>query len=102
MITKLKAISIAEQYLREEEKKTNYNLVLLLNNIIEFDYGWVFFYQSKEFVETGDILEMLGGNAPIIINNLNGGISETGTSKPIEEYIEEYRAALKKSNHNFP
>ena len=79
MIMRENAIKVAQCYLEELQAKTRHDLVLLFDSTIEFELGWVFFYQSKAFVETGDIGEMLGGNAPIIgskqafaAENLNG------------------------------
>ena len=90
MITKGQATEIAKKYMLGEEITSGYKLVLLLENVIEFELGWVFFYQSKEFIDTGNILEMLGGNAPFIVNNRTGDIYVTGTSHPIEKYIADY------------
>jgi hypothetical protein len=90
MITKDVAIKIAEEYLRTESISTGYKLALLDDSIIEFELGWVFFYQSKEYLETQDILHLLGGNSPIIINKNDGSIYVTGTAYPVEHYIQEY------------
>jgi hypothetical protein len=38
----------------------------------EEDFGWAFFYNSKQFVETGDIEWALGGNAPLIVDRSTG------------------------------
>ncbi len=57
---------------------------------------WVFFYQTKEYVESGDVMKMLGGNAPIIVSNTDGSIYVTGTAHPIQKYIEEYRILMSK------
>ena len=88
MITKKKAIEIVEEYLEKEFPR--YNLVLMMEHTVEFEYGWVFFYQTKEYVETKDYLQMLEGNAPIIINKNDGGLHVTGTSSPVEKYIRDY------------
>lgn len=68
---------------------------MVLNRTIEFEYGWVFFYQTKEYMGTGDIMEMLGGNAPIIINKYDGSLSVTGTAHPIEKYLSDYTKKIK-------
>jgi hypothetical protein len=88
MINIKKAIQIAEEYVKNES--TQYNLVLLYEHTMEFESGWVFFYQTKEYVETGDITKMVGGNAPVIINKIDGSLHITGTSSPIEKYIRDY------------
>jgi Immunity protein 35 len=92
MIIKENAIKIAQCYLEEQQAKIRYDLVLLFDATIEFEFGWVFFYQSKEFVETGDIGEMLGGNSPIIVSKQDGSVFVTGTGYPIEKYIADYKA----------
>ncbi|MBX3255764.1 MAG: hypothetical protein KF862_16640 [Chitinophagaceae bacterium] len=92
MINQEIALNIAKDYLKQLELKSNCKLVLLLNETVEFDLGWVFFYQSEAFLESGNILDALGGNSPLIVNKYNGSISATGTARPIEEYISEYRA----------
>jgi hypothetical protein len=88
MITKKKAIEIAEQYI--SDKGGRYHLVLLMEHTMEFDLGWVFFYQTKEYVESRDITQMAEENPPIIINKNDGSLSITGTAYPIEKYIRDY------------
>ncbi|MES1225024.1 MAG: YrhB domain-containing protein [Bacteroidota bacterium] len=88
MIGKKKAIEIAEQYVKNESK--SHNLVILHEHTMEFELGWVFFYQTKEYVETRDILQMINDNAPLIINKKDGTIHITGTAYPIEKYIRDY------------
>ncbi len=64
--------------------------VLLDEETIEKDWGWVFFYQSREYLEGGDELSALAGNAPYIVNRHDGSLHETGTAQPVEYYIEAY------------
>lgn len=56
-------------------------------------YGWIFFYNAKNFDPT-DIRTMVAGNAPFIIDRINFEISVTGTAMPVEHYIKEYEASL--------
>ena len=65
-------------------------LAIIDDETIEKEYGWVFFYQTKEYLKTGDLLDVLVGNAPYIVNKYTGELIETGTANPIEEYIAEY------------
>ena len=51
-------------------------------------YGWVFGYRARE---PGHVMV---GNAPIIVDRVNGEIIVTGTARPIEEYLAEYEATL--------
>ncbi|CCE11253.1 hypothetical protein BRAS3843_660061 [Bradyrhizobium sp. STM 3843] len=57
-------------------------------------YGWVFFYQSKEFLDDGNPSAQLAGNAPIIVNRTTCELRLTGTAKPLEYYLTEYEKTL--------
>lgn len=58
---------------------------------IEKDIGWIFFYNTKAFLETNDPKYELFGNAPIIVDKEDGSLHYTGTGLPFEEYVEEFR-----------
>jgi hypothetical protein len=64
--------------------------VILDEETIERDFGWVFFYDSSEHIETGDFGDALAGNAPIIVNKHDGSLHLTGTYQVVEEFIEAY------------
>ena len=57
---------------------------------IERPFGWVFFYNSKGYLETGDFFERLAGNGPVLVDKQNGSVHFCGTIKTPQEYIEEY------------
>jgi hypothetical protein len=61
------------------------------------DFGWVFFYDSRRYLETNDPAWALGGNAPIIVDKDSGVAELTGTSHPIEYYITAYRTRSRSS-----
>lgn len=90
-------ITIAQNLVERELSKMSENepdedkLVILHVMPIEKDLGWIFFYDSKAFVETQDPKYGVFGNAPIIVDKENGSLHITGTGKPFEEYIEEFR-----------
>jgi hypothetical protein len=58
---------------------------------VEFEGGWMFFYNSALFVRTRDRKHALFGNAPIIVNN-EGRLTVTGTSHRSSEFLEAYVA----------
>ena len=65
-------------------------VALIEDATISGDFGWVFFYQSKKYLESQDFSDRLAGNAPIIISKLDGSLHVTGTGRPIEYYIENF------------
>jgi hypothetical protein len=57
-------------------------------------YGWVFFYQSKEFLDEGIWSAQLAGNAPILVDRQTFELRVTGTAKPVEQYLSDYEKSL--------
>jgi hypothetical protein len=90
MLTQSEARSLAEAYLKSLALEDD---VVILPATIERPFGWVFFWQSREFVETGNPGAQLAGNAPLIVNRHDRSISPTGTALPIESYIVSYEAS---------
>ncbi|UTZ30739.1 hypothetical protein HB762_04670 [Vibrio campbellii] len=93
-ITYDEAHQIALGYLVQQN--CEFELVLVDDKTMTLEFGWAFFYTTKIYQETQNFRYMLGGNAPIIIDNVNGAITVTGTAGPLEYYIEEYRTSRNK------
>ena len=68
--------------------------VVLEEDTLDLPYGWVFFYQNRAYVETGDVEHAFAGNAPIIFNRLSGEYRVTGTAHPLQHYLREFEATL--------
>ncbi|MDA9549707.1 hypothetical protein ACM43_35675 [Bradyrhizobium sp. CCBAU 45321] len=64
--------------------------MMLSGQAIEIDEGWVFFYNTREFVETGKPSARLAGNGPIFVDR-DGRIHQLPTSMPWEESLERLR-----------
>lgn len=63
---------------------------ILEGETLELDFGWVFFYQAKDYIKSGEISKMLGGNAPVLVDKNTNQLFITGTAYPIERYIKAY------------
>jgi hypothetical protein len=63
--------------------------VVLEDCTIERDSGWVFFYDSRLFRETGDSCYIIAGNSPFFVRRADGAVFVTGTAHPIEVYIQD-------------
>lgn len=66
------------------------SLVLLHDETIEKSWGWVFFYQSKRYVDTGNPSAILAGNGPVVILRESGSIHHLGTAFSPEDEIAEF------------
>lgn len=58
----------------------------------EFDVGWVFYYQSEAFLETGDLEHQLGGNAPLFVARSDGRLFVLDYHRPLVESLATFRA----------
>lgn len=71
---------------------------MLVDNLtIIKPYGWVFFYNTRRYAETGDVLYALGGNGPVVVERETGRMSHLGTLHVAEQSI-----AAFESNHGLP
>jgi hypothetical protein len=88
---KQEARSLAEQHLCKLPVSPPMELVILDQHTIETDFGWVFFWNSKKYVEAGEYQYALAGNGPLIVDRRDGSIHETSTAEPVEEIVDRYR-----------
>lgn len=84
----------AQKLIEKELSKSTVDCCIIEDETLERAWGWVFFYQSKEYIQTGDLQYMLAGNAPYIVNRSSGKVTLTGTAYAIEEYIQAYEDTL--------
>jgi len=89
-ITKSEARQIAHDHVKATEVGVGLELVLLDRHTMERNFGWVFFYDSKLHVETGDFQYAVAGNAPIVVTKADGALHVTGTAHPVEHYLKEF------------
>jgi hypothetical protein len=85
----LNARALAEGYLKA--RFPGQSLMIQDDHTIAFDGGWMFFWNSAEFVRTWLRKHALFGNAPIIVSK-TGRITVTGTSHAGRDFLEAYRA----------
>ena len=76
-------------------------LILEDDQVIETDFGWVFFYNTKKYLESGNHAFYLLGNAPIIFDNRDESIHGTGTLYPVDYYIKRHKDSYNPDNGKF-
>ena len=68
---------------------------LLRDATITRPYGWVFFYQSRAYLQNPtDVSRALAGNAPFLVDRVNGEVRVFGTAHPVEWYLSHYEREL--------
>ena len=91
MLTFDQAFELAETWVRVT---TGDHAVIVNESTLKRPYGWVFFYESRDFISSGKMRDKLAGNAPILVDRVNAEIRITGTARPLNVYLEEYEAGL--------
>jgi hypothetical protein len=71
-------------------------LHLVVTSTTEYEFGWLFAFSAKEYLETGDVRYALAGNAPLIVDRQDGQLYVTGTAHPVDHYLSEYRNGVRR------
>ena len=62
---------------------------------IEKPWGWVFFWNTRLYAETGDLEHaMVGGTAPVCVNRTDGAACSVEPLYPIERAIRRYERRI--------
>ncbi len=93
MITKAEAEALVLEQLHKMESPDQ-PFAINTSKTLEKPFGWVFFYNSKQFIETNNIIFRLAGNGPIFVNKHTHAVTVCGTNKPVQILIEEYEKQL--------
>ena len=52
---------------------------------------WVFFWNSRRFLETRSREDAVAGNAPVVVMKESGLVFLTGTAFPLDHYLDQLR-----------
>lgn len=100
-MTKEQAKEIAVKTI--DQLKPGTEFVILDEKTMEKDFGWVFFYAPKKYVETGNPKYLVPGNSPIVVHRSDGSTHFLSTSVPpsraIEVYEQRWREAQTAKGH---
>jgi hypothetical protein len=91
------ALDIARRFIGDIDVEADDTMVVREDLTKELPFGWVFFYDAKRFVDTGDPKYVIRGNAPLIIDRADGSTRLTGTARPLNHYIQEFEKERKRS-----
>ena len=56
----------------------------------ETTHAWIFFYNTREYLETGEFSAALAGNGPVLVNKVTGDIEAFGAATALDELFAEY------------
>jgi hypothetical protein len=90
-LTKVAAAELVMRYLATIEPVEPDNpWEIVEENTEEHEWGWVYCWHNRTYIQTGDPYYLVGGNSPVIVDKLNGALYSTGTAMPTDHYIEAF------------
>lgn len=69
----------------------------LLPEPYETERTVAFFYQTSDYLRTGDATQALAGNGPILVSKLTGTVEVAGTALPVEASIRDFETKTAKA-----
>ncbi len=85
----------AAKVLVEEEifKDSDHDFVIEEGRTMERTYGWIFFYNTRAFLASGDPMDTMPGTGPIVVLH-DGSVVPMPTSMPPEQAILRFEEML--------
>lgn len=83
-------LDLVIDYLKPGSTDPEDDYVILTTYTIEKPYCFIFFYNSRIFIEAGNVSHALAGNGPLFISKLDGSLSRYMTGLSEEEMIDLY------------
>ncbi len=96
------AKKLAVEFLQSKNCRSNDDhLVILEEHTVEKEYGWIFFYDWKYWLETRDYRYKALGNVPIVVEKYDGSIHSLKIlHSSMQENIKEYEAMRGKPDYD--
>lgn len=92
MLTDEQMLNIAERYIQRIKGSYNKEVLVLKNYIEKRKNGNLYYYNTKEYLLTGDIFKSLVGHAPFLVEKERGRVVQFSTSTILEKEIEAYES----------
>lgn len=68
---------------------------IIESQTVQKPYGWVFFYNSRRYLESGELVYALVGQGPVVVVADTGEIIELGSAYPSEVAIKQLEDRLR-------
>lgn len=82
------ATMIARERIDQLARAVGDQFELLPASIREVEQGWVFFFNTADFVRTGNLMYALGGNGPLLVTH-EGVLHELPSAIPWEDALKD-------------
>lgn len=96
MITQQQAEKLVYDAINQKDLSWQDKPEMVITKVEPHPLGWVIFYTSRPYHETGDFKFAIAGNAPYLVSHEDGTMIPTGTRPPVEDRIQEAAEKLTK------
>ncbi|WP_317440821.1 YrhB domain-containing protein [Streptomyces collinus] len=93
MVDLAEARTTAAEYIQNLSASMQTGLVLVDDHTRDEDWCWVFFYDSRAHLESGEDRDMLVGTGPLVVVRATGTLHTFGSSTSVDEALDEVRPA---------
>jgi hypothetical protein len=80
---------IAEEFVQSLAQRWDIELALDDAATRNESWCWLFFYNSRAFLESGSFSDALAGNGPLAVDKGSGRVHELNAARPIDEQLAE-------------
>jgi hypothetical protein len=94
MITQEQAEAVVLRVINEPSRHAPDRPTFVITRVEPNRLGWLFYYQSEEYVRTGELSKMYVGHGPVLVSSDNGAYVETGSAPPLAERVAEAERQL--------
>ena len=93
MLDRHTAEPIAEAFInRPEWNQTDRRFIVFDDATSEKPYGWIFFYQSERYIQTGELRYTLSGNVPSVSERADASIHPLAYQPLFDLALAEYES----------
>lgn len=93
MLSRKEARTIAELTIARLTEKWTREYAVVESAVVEKPFTWVFPFNTRKYLETGDLNEMSIGLGPVVVNRKSGA-AVVAPPMPIGRYLAQYEAQL--------
>lgn len=90
MLDKQQASQLVVDKLQELFGGTNKDIIIDERKTIEKMFGWIFSYNTRQFIDLGDHKYKLVGSGPVIVNKYDHAIHLCGPLDVMNNFVEKY------------
>jgi len=89
-MTRTEAHAIVKRELEQSFRGSPLEPVILDDATEEGDFGWVFYYESRQYLETKNRSHRLAGNEPFVVDR-RGRVHRLPTNEPPQDALQRLR-----------